>query len=200
VTRRWLVRAVFAALCLVQAAVPVSMIARYELALHRGTVFKVRAAPVDPVDPFRGRYVVFRLALEPVELDTSFAGGPVWVALEEGPDGFAKVGGVSRTRPAHANYVGAELAPLQWRADGSGVARFRLVLPHDRYYVEESKATPVEVAARTRSGPALGHTWVTLRVRHGVGAVERLWIDGVPVEDYRKRSGSGARAGATPTP
>jgi hypothetical protein len=186
VTRRWLAPAAFTALCLAQLAVPASMIARYELALARGAVFKVRGAPVDPVDPFRGRYVVFRLAFEPVELDTSFA-GPVWVELEEGPDGFARAGTVSKTRPARGHYVQAQAIPLEW---GAGPVRTRVELPQDRYYLEESKAPRAEVAARAQSRPALRNTWVTLRVRQGVGAVERFWIDGVPVEEYLARSPS----------
>jgi len=187
VTRRWLVPALFGALCLVQVAVPVSMIARYEMTLSRGAVFKVRTVPVDPVDAFRGRYVQLRLALEPMDLDASFMGKTVWVSLEEGPDGFAKVGKVSTTRPAHGSYVGAQAVPLQWRSDGSGLARFQLTLPQDRYYMEESKASRAEVAVRAQSRVPQRDTWVTLRVRDGIGAIERLWIDGVPVEEYLER-------------
>jgi GDYXXLXY protein len=187
VTRRWLVPALFGALCLAQIAVPASMIARYELTLSRGTLFKVRTAPVDPVDAFRGRYVRFRLALDPVDLDRSFIGQKVWVALEEGPDGFAKVGTVSATRPAHASYVEAQVTPLTWRDDASRLGRYQVVLPHDRYYMQESKAPQAEVAARVPRRSPQSHTWVTLRVRDGIGAVEGLWIDGAPVEEYLRR-------------
>ena len=187
--RRWLAPALFGALCLAQIAAPASMIARYEATLRRGTVFKVRTAPVDPVDAFRGRYVWFRLDLDPVEQDGTILGGTVWVSLEEGPDGFAKVTRVSTTRPPHGSYVGAQAIPADWRPDGSGPGRIQLVLPHDRYYMEESKAPRAELAARRRGRTAPGSTWVTIRVRDGVGAVERLWIDGVPVEDYVRRAG-----------
>jgi uncharacterized membrane-anchored protein len=183
VTRRWLVPAAFAALCLVQAAIPVSMIARYERTLQDGTAFKVRALPVDPVDPFRGRYVVFRLGFEPVPLETSFA-GPVWVELVEGADGFAKAGTVSRTRPTGGHYVQAQAIPLEW---GAGAVKTRLELPHDRYYMEEAKASRADAAARAQSRPDARNTWVTLRVRDGVAAVEHLWIDGVTVEEYLRR-------------
>jgi uncharacterized membrane-anchored protein len=184
VTRRWLVPAVFAALCVAQAAVPLSMIARYERALHDGAVFRVRAMPVDPVDPFRGRYVVFRLGFEPVSLDTSLA-GPVWVELVEGPDGFAKAGTVSRTRPARGHYVAAQAIPLEW---GAGAVRTRLLLPQDRYYMDESRAPRAETLTRGpgRRGP--GNVWVTLRVRDGMGVVEHLWIDGVTVEEHLRRA------------
>ena len=183
-TRRWLVPAAFAALCLVQAAIPVSMIARYERTLHGGTSFKVRALPVDPIDPFRGRYVVFRLGFEPVALETSFA-GPVWVELAEAADGFAQAGTVSKSRPAGGHYVQAQAVPLEW---GAGAVTTRLDLPQDRYYMDEAKAPRAEVAARAQGRPGARNTWVTLRVRDGVAAVEHLWIDGVTVEEYLSRT------------
>src|SRR5262249_61542714 len=80
VIRRWLVPALFGALCLAQIAVPVSMITRYEATLRRGTVFKGRTAPVAPVDAFRGRYVWFRLDLAPGEQDGSIPGGAGWAS------------------------------------------------------------------------------------------------------------------------
>jgi GDYXXLXY protein len=187
VSRRRQVLLLFGVLSLVQLAVPASMIARYELALSHGTVFKVHTSPVDPVDAFRGRYVWFRLALGPVELDRSIFGKTVWVSLEKGPDGFAKVSQVSATRPASGSYVGAQAVPVEWRSAGPGRGRFQLVLPHDRYYMEEWKAPQAEGAARAHSREPQRNAWVTLRVRDGIGAVEGLWIDGVPIEEYLRR-------------
>ena len=56
--------------CAVQLAVPVAMIARREIALRQGESFRFRCAPVDPVDPFRGRYV-------DLQFDEQQYGGPV---------------------------------------------------------------------------------------------------------------------------
>jgi GDYXXLXY protein len=188
VTRRWLAPALFGALCLAQLAVPLSMIARYEATLSHGTAFRVRTTPVDPVDAFRGRYVRLRLALDPVELDRSFAWNrAVWVTLEAGPDGFAKVGKVWTTRPAQGSYLEAHVTPLAWRDGAPVLGRYQVVLAPDRYYMEESKAPRAEAAVRS-PGPGLRRdAWVTLRVRDGIGAVERLWVDGVPVEEYLRR-------------
>jgi len=198
--RRALVAAAFGTLCLIQIGAPASMIRRYELALSEGAPFKVRTEPVDPADAFRGRYVRLRLVLDAGKLDQSWYGKAVWVSLEDGPDGFARVSGVSTTRPPHPRYVGAEVVPLPWRPDGPQVPQPGLNLPHDRYYMEESKAAPVEAALRMQGQPALRNAWVTLRVRDGVGAIERLWIDGVPVEEYLTRPGGSAPGGGRPTP
>lgn len=51
---RWLL---FALLCVAQWAVPLAMVQRAERTLSEGTAYRFRTAPVDPADPFRGRYV-----------------------------------------------------------------------------------------------------------------------------------------------
>jgi hypothetical protein len=81
--------------------------------------------------------------------------------------------------------VQAQAIPLEWQA---GAVRTRLELPHDRYYMDESKAPRAEAAARGQSRPEPRNTWVTLRVRDGVAAVESLWIDGVTVEEHLRRA------------
>ncbi|HUR30287.1 MAG TPA: GDYXXLXY domain-containing protein, partial [Saprospiraceae bacterium] len=47
----------FAIMVLVQLYVPASMIMESEKVLKEGKEFKFKTAPVDPTDPFRGKYV-----------------------------------------------------------------------------------------------------------------------------------------------
>jgi uncharacterized membrane-anchored protein len=50
--------AVLAALSIAQIGAAGWSIARYETILASGTPYKIRTAPVDPADAFRGRYVM----------------------------------------------------------------------------------------------------------------------------------------------
>jgi len=48
---------IFGILVLAQLLVPIRMIWERESAIHKGEVLHLKTAPVDPADPFRGRYV-----------------------------------------------------------------------------------------------------------------------------------------------
>ena len=84
-TRRWILGA-FLVVCAVQLAVPALMIRTYEATLERGRPYKVRCAPMDPADAFRGRYVWLSLEVPAPE---GYAEGELtwgrkmWALLEE---------------------------------------------------------------------------------------------------------------------
>ena len=61
----------------------------------------------------------------------------------------------------------------------------RIELPYDRYYMEESKAPQAEQAVRNfaSSGPRMDVT-ARVRVRRGLGAIEGLDVNGVPIERW----------------
>lgn len=175
------VLAAFAILCVAQVAVPLSMVWQHEQTLRTGRPFKVRTEPVDPVDALRGRYVavspVVHAPLPPAGEEPPV--GDVWVDLEEGPDGFARARMVTTTRfdtpTALPGYVIAS------RPDDA--PSIRVLLPLDRYYMEETKAPAVEREYRERAAAA--QAWVTIRVRDGMAVIDGLYLDGRRVEDIR---------------
>ena len=77
-------RLLFAALVLAQALVPLVIIGGNELALARGTEVRLRTVPIDPVDLFRGRYVVLRYEISRLPaVYPARRGDTVYVELEE---------------------------------------------------------------------------------------------------------------------
>ena len=52
--------ALFGIVCFVQVGVIASQIISYERVLKEGEVFYFKVLPLDPYDPFRGRYVTLR--------------------------------------------------------------------------------------------------------------------------------------------
>src|SRR5205085_8475834 len=59
---------VFVLVALAQLAAPGSLIWKRENTLRKGSVWKFRTAPVDPVDAFRGRYVALQFEVETQEV------------------------------------------------------------------------------------------------------------------------------------
>jgi uncharacterized membrane-anchored protein len=178
-------------------------IVRYELTLATGSVYKVKIFPVDPADPFRGRYVAIRpaltlpnpLAAQVVDLlDSVGAFRPnaarqtAYAVMGTDAEGFATVVAVVPEAPRTGDYL--EIAEVRPRAiepaeQGRQPEIVRdIVLPFDRYYMTEAAAPAAEQRYReaVRRDDDI-ETWITVRVRNGIGVIEGLFIDGERIED-----------------
>ena len=166
---------VFFLVALAQLAVPASLIFKREQTLRRGTVWKLRTAPVDPVDAFRGRYVALQFEIETETImppANASSGQTVFVTFRQSADGIADIDQVSTTRPARDDYIEAKLA-------GNKIA-----LPFDKYWVTERDAPAAEAAYRDLSRRDKRSAFVTVRVFRGDSALEQLYLDGQPLGDY----------------
>ena len=170
--------------CLVaaaQLAVPASMILRRETTLHEGRLFKFRTAPVDPYDAFRGRYVA--LSIEGLQMPVPSGveltrNQRVYVRIEEGDDGFAKLGDIDLDRPDGDAYVQARVA--HWPRSGT----VRLRVPFDRYYMDEEDAPAAERAYRRHSQRDKKDAYVAVRVKKGFVVIEELYVGGEPIGEF----------------
>ena len=165
---------------------------RYEMTLATGRAYKVKTAPVDPADPFRGRYVAIRTVLAlptplPPEVEALFdqvgVGRPdaarktAYAVLGTDAEGFARVVEVVPEPPGTGDFL--EIKAVWLRATGRD-----LVLPFERYYMAEAAAPAAEQHYREASRRNAGvEAWITVRVRNGIGVVEGLFIGGVRIED-----------------
>lgn len=170
-------------LFMVQLAVPASMIAARELTLRKGELFRFRTAPVDPYDPFRGRYVALNLeasrAPKPdnVEFDHR---QKVFVLLGVDENGFATIREIFTERPEQGAYLKARVAYVT-------KDQVQLQLPFDRYYADERLAPEIERAYRANSIQEKQKAFIAVRVRQGQGVLEELYIDDLPVREYLRR-------------
>ncbi len=169
-------------LALIQLCVPAWMISKQEWILAYGKSFKLKTAPVDPNDLFRGNYIQLNFEAEQKELPAQFNrdhdGSTRWVELETQADGFAKVKQVSAAKPSGKD---AFKANVKWG---------RLVFPFDRYYTDETESVQAEKAYREknrRSNKDI-EAWATIRVDGENAALEELYLDGKSLKDYLKEN------------
>ncbi len=92
------------AVALVQLALVGVAVAPRLSARLTGDEYRLRVAPVDPIDPFRGAYV--DLNYPDLNLDDEIAGddGTVYITLEEDGDVWT-ASGYTRERPSSAPYL-----------------------------------------------------------------------------------------------
>lgn len=166
---------VFVLVAFAQLAVPGSLVWKREQTLGRGTVWKFRTAPVDPVDAFRGRYVALRFEAETQEISPpadANSGDMVFVTLKTNAEGFAEIYRVFATKPVGDDFIEAEL-------HGKTIS-----LPFDKYWVTERDAPAAETAYRNLSRRGNQNAYVTVRVFRGDAAIEQLYLDNQPLGDY----------------
>ncbi|WP_341878016.1 GDYXXLXY domain-containing protein [Defluviitalea saccharophila] len=173
--------AVFIVIAVIQLAIPLSMIIRREITLSRGEVYKFQVEPVDPYDPFRGRYVDVRLKNDALIVSKDFESRPgqkVFVTLDKDQKGYAKFAGIQLEKPKQGNYFATKI--LYSFEDDYGKQEIHVEIPFDRYYMEEKLAPKAEQVYREE----IDNAYLTIRFLKGFGVVEQLFINEMPIEDY----------------
>ncbi|HPG05859.1 MAG TPA: GDYXXLXY domain-containing protein [Saprospiraceae bacterium] len=131
----------------IQLIVPLSTIWNNWRVLAHGEKHFLACAPVDPTDPFRGKYLTLHFAIE----DSSYAALPDWEIDQtvyghfiHQADGSSIIDQISTSIP-QGDYCKVIIADFVQRQDGY---RVMIRLPISRWYVEESQAQEMEVRYR----------------------------------------------------
>ena len=185
--KRKIILILFILVALVQVYVPAKMILDREGILLKGTEFKFKAAPIDPYDPFRGKYIT--LTFEEV---TTIIGNEqdwnrdeiVYVLLTTDVSGFAKIRSVSKVRPATDE---AFLEAKVHYVTRNGLNKLTVEYPFDRYYMEESKAYNAELIYRRSINDTNRTTYALVRVKNGEAVLKDVLIDGTSIKELVKQ-------------
>ena len=146
---------------LVQIFIPAYMIwGKYDV-LKNGEEVKIKVAPIDPYDAFRGRYVSLWYENE---LSYEQSQGKYGI-LEIDEEGFATVKKVEKEQPKGGLYLTSKDEDYFY-------------IPLDRYYMEETLAPKAE---EMLSGEK--EAYVTMRIKGDKSVLSGLYIDGKPVEE-----------------
>ncbi len=168
-----------------QLAVPFTMIWSKEKILRDGELFRFKTRPIDPADPFQGRFV--RLGFQNDYIPCPKDHKPelrhkeaVYLILETGSDGFAKPVDWSREKPTDGNYLKTRYAGIRsdWNRDTRKRTHqgLRFAYPFNRFYMDETKAPRAEKLAReaTRST----NCWANVRILNGNAVIEDVFAEG----------------------
>lgn len=171
----------FAIIAVLQAAAPLKMIYDSEMTERHGTEYKFRTAPIDPTDPFRGKYITLDYDINtiPTKDTTWLRNEKIYVSIAKDADGFAKVANVSREKPESGDYVFTKVT--YYYTDD-----LHINLPFDRYYMEENKAHDAEVAYRKyNSNPGkFKPAYAIVALKGGNAVLKDVIIDGMPIKEY----------------
>ncbi len=171
----------FVLLALVQLFVPSLMIWEQEDILISGNVYKFKTRPIDPTDPFRGKYITLQYEIDYFPIaDTAYRyGDQIKVYIEKDSAGFATVSAISK-EPLQTNndYVEAKVT-------GNYKNAIHFKLPFDRFYMEETKAYDAEKAyVETNRDTIKNNVYALVYIKEGKSVLKDVIIDGIPIQEY----------------
>lgn len=138
----------FILLALFQLYIPANMVFNQERVFMYGSAYKMQLAPIDPNDPFRGKYILlsFKENIATIPANDQFKeGGDAYVVMKPGKNDFLKIDNVV---PAFIQVkapmvcIKASIRSITKKPGGQN--EVFLDYPFTRFYVEESKASDVE--------------------------------------------------------
>jgi uncharacterized membrane-anchored protein len=174
-------------LALLQFGVVGWMIWRYQRIQSTGSVHRFLLEPVDPADPFRGRYLQLSFEADEVAL-CPFNGqhtDRLYLSLGKDSLGFVRFAKADKEAPSSGEYLQADVADIYGNENGCATAR--LDFPFDRWYMNEELAPKAEkevAAALTRAGT---RCWLAVRIRDGKAVAEQLYINDTAIADWLPR-------------
>ncbi|WP_299338105.1 GDYXXLXY domain-containing protein [uncultured Psychroserpens sp.] len=172
----------FIILAILQIAVPTQMIFDREGVLNSGTAYKFRTEPVDPSDPFKGKYIVLSYDVDQIKTEDKNwqRHQEVFITIENDSLGFAEPISVSIDQPQSGDYVTAK---VDWYSNYDSSLHFSL--PFNEFYMEESKAYDAEVAHRDAQRDSLpNNTYALVYVMKGNAVLDNVFINDIPIAEF----------------
>lgn len=177
----------FILVALIQLAIPANMIWHKERVLATGKEFKFETTPIDPTDPFRGKYITLGYLENSFEIEDKSEwkeGEKVFVILENDDRGLAKIKSVSKEKPNEStDFLKTEVAFVS----GNFTKQIHFTFPFDRYYMEESKAYEAEQIYLENQVDTTKTTYALVLIKNGDAVLKDVLIDGVPIRDMDKK-------------
>lgn len=174
---------VFVIVAIIQLAVSAKMIWDKESILKTGKEFKFETAPVDPSDPFRGKYITLEFKENSYKIQSGSEwqeGEEVYVILNTNSKGFATIKDLSKAKPDEGlDYVKATIQYIT----GPLLDNVIVSYPFDRFYMEESKAYEAEKAYNETQLDSIKTTYALVNIKKGNAALKDVMIDGVSIID-----------------
>ena len=182
----------FVLMIVAQWFAPLSMIVGANKTIEGGTEYKFRTQPVDPIDPFRGKYITLTFNEEfYVPLDTNERRLPdystVYAVLGTDSIGYARIMQLRAERPTeNLDYI-----EVQRLYSYGSTEPMSLKFPFSRFYLEESKATTAEQIYWQSRNDSATVCYAKVKVMDGDAKLTDVILNDSSIVDVVKRFNKG---------
>jgi len=160
------------AVFVIHLAIPIQMAIFQETILRQGREYKFRTQPIDPYDAFRGRYIALSFE-EANKNNQNEYKSKIYLPIGVGEDGFAVIKDVLIEKPESGDFVIAKT---------NKYFPYRIILPFDRYYINENLANLGQKVLDTSSEEK--DAYALVKVHKGNCALKELYIKDKPILEY----------------
>ena len=177
-------------LFLCQLYVPASIIIRHEKVYHSGFTSRMLLAPVDPNDPFRGKFIVLSFRENTARVPADFklnAGETVYVLLKPDNSGFMRVDKLVTKYVETIEPMACVRARLIYVEEETAGRIAHIDYPFTRFYMEESKAAVAEQRYRTAAADSNQLAYGILNIYKEDVVVKDVVINGVSLVDGKEQ-------------
>jgi uncharacterized membrane-anchored protein len=179
---------IFLLLVIIQWFVPAQMIWQKEAVLINGTEYKFRTEPIDPNDPFIGKYIVLNFktqrytvpAKQPLNTNDE-----IYVTFKKDSQGFAEIDRITDKIPSRNDYLKTYASTTETEKDS--IAIF-IEYPFTRFYMEESKAPEAEILYGSANRDAASKVYALVALHKGEAAIKNVFVNDTSITQMVKRN------------
>lgn len=173
----------FILIVLLQLFIPAKMIFDREDVLNKGTEYKFKTAPIDPNDPFRGKYITLQYNENQIQIQDEknwVSGETIYVLFSKDSVGFAKIKSVVKKKPnGFHDFLKAEIDYVT----SNGSNKLTIKYPFDRFYLEESKANETERIYMNSLSDSMQLTYALINIKDGDAVIKDVMINGKSIKE-----------------
>lgn len=177
----------FLVLAFIQWVIPGKIIFQKNEILRKGRSYKFQTEPVDPSNPFKGKYIRLNFTVNSFT-DTVERGlihdAELYVILGTDPNGYVSIKTLSTREPRESiDFVRAKVYYTSKENDSITVF---IRYPFDEFYMDEYKAPRAEIIFRESGQKKLPNCYALVKILNGKAAIQDVYIDGKPIRNLIK--------------
>lgn len=183
-----LIFALFLLVAAVQLYIPAEMISHNENIINTGTMLKFKCEPIDPYDPFRGKYIYLRFANRNIIVNKANNyqyNQKIYATFKQDTTGYAVMDKIYNLPPKHrTDYL--ELT-VDYINNYDSIEKISVEYPFNRYYMNEHKAPLAEQTYAESVNDVKKSVYAEVAIKNGTGVIKEVMIDNISIKDYVKK-------------
>ena len=175
---------------LLQWSIPVQMIWSAVKISNDGILYKFKTVPVDPGDPFRGKYITLNFGETHLKIPTDrklSSGQNVYVSFSTDQFGFAKIEMIGEAKPQRLDYLATTINFITEHNDSATV---HINYPFSRFYLDEYDAPAAENIYLESAADPRQTTYALVRILNGSAVIKDVFVNDSSIKEMiRTRDG-----------